>query len=316
MSVEKVARSDGRKVWRVRWRDEHGRNRARTLGRKRDAEAFDAEIRRLRRLGELGITDAGRISLAEFGQEWLVAYAVPNLEPKTLRTYESLWDRHVLPNIGGVELRQLRPVVLDRYLAQLQRDGLSPASVKKVAGMLQGVLQRAVEWERIAQNPMRVAHKPKVRRRIVIRPIAPAQVEQLRRHLVDEGRLRCATLVSLLAYSGLRPGEALALTWDRIGERTIAVTGASSMGRLKGTKTGAERTVRLLPPLLKISPSGGSPRALPPRKASCSPATRRSAPSPRASGTDGPRARSERPSSRWDFPRPAHTTCATRSSRC
>lgn len=195
---------------------------SKTLGRKRDAEVFDAEIRRLRRLGELGIMDAGRISLAEFGQEWLVAYAVPNLEPKTLRTYESLWDRHVLPNIGAVELRQLRPAVLDRYLAQRQRDGLSPASVKKIAGMLQGVLQRAVEWERIAQNPMRVAHKPKVRRRIVIRPIAPAQVEQLRRHLFGDGQLRCATLVSVLAYSGLRPGEALALTWDRVGERTIA----------------------------------------------------------------------------------------------
>jgi hypothetical protein len=121
MSVEQVARSDGTKVWRVRWRDEHGRNRAKTLGRKRDAEAFDAEIRRMRRLGELGLMDAGRVTLAEFGQEWLVAYAVPNLEPKTLRTYESLWDRHVLPNIGGVELRHLRPAVLDRYLAQLQR---------------------------------------------------------------------------------------------------------------------------------------------------------------------------------------------------
>src|ERR687892_579720 len=188
MSVEQVARSDGTKVWRVRWRDEHGRNRSKTLGRKRDAEAFDAEIRRLRRLGELGIMDAGRISLAEFGQEWLVAYAVPNLEPKPLRTYDSLWDRHVLPNIGGVELRQLRPAVLDRFLAQLQRDGLSPASVKKIAGMLQGVLQRAVEWERIAQNPMRVAHKPRARRRIVIRPIAPAQVEQLRQHLLAEGQ--------------------------------------------------------------------------------------------------------------------------------
>jgi integrase len=249
MSVEHVARSDGTKVWRVRWRDEQGRNRSKTLGRKRDAEAFDAEIRRMRRLGELGLMDAGRVTLAEFGQEWLVAYAVPNLEPKTLRTYESLWDRHVLPNIGGVELRHLRPAVLDRYLAQLQRDGLSPASVKKVAGMLQGILQRAVEWERIAQNPMCVAHKPKARRRIVIRPVAPAQVERLRQHLLAGGRLRCATLVSVLAYSGLRPGEALALTWDRVGERTIAVTGASSMGRLKGTKTGAERTVRLLSPL-------------------------------------------------------------------
>jgi integrase len=143
----------------------------------------------------------------------------------------------------------LRPAVLDRYLAQLEQQGLSAASVKKVAGLIQGVLQRAVEWERIAQNPMRVAHKPKARRRIGIRPIAPAQVERLRAHLVADGRLRCATLVSLLAYSGLRPGEALALTWDRIGERTIAVTGASSMGHLKGTKTGAARTVRLLSPL-------------------------------------------------------------------
>lgn len=106
---------------------------------------------------------------------------------------------------AGVELRQLRPAVLDRYLAELQRGGLSPASVKKIAGMLQGVLQRAVEWERIAQNPMRVAHKPKARRRIVIRPIAPAQVEQLRRHLLADGRLRCATLVSVLAYSGYDP---------------------------------------------------------------------------------------------------------------
>jgi hypothetical protein len=68
MSVEQVARSDGTKVWRVRWRDEHGRNRSKTLGRKRDAEAFDAEIRRMRPLGELGLMDAGRETLAEFGR--------------------------------------------------------------------------------------------------------------------------------------------------------------------------------------------------------------------------------------------------------
>src|SRR5829696_6167054 len=142
--------------------------------------------------------------------------------------------------------------------------------------MLQGVLQRAVEWERIAQNPMRVAHKPKARRRIVVRPIAPGQVEQLRHYLLAEGRLRCATLVSVLAYSGLRPGEALALSWERVGERTIAVTGASSMGRLKGTKTGAERTVRLLSPLAQdLAEWRLAQRAAPDPTRLCSPATRR-----------------------------------------
>jgi len=55
--------------------------------------------------------------------------------------------------------------------------------------------------------------------------------------------------VSVLAYAGLRPGEALALTWERIGERTIAVQDASSMGRVKGTKSGVDRTVKLLAPM-------------------------------------------------------------------
>jgi hypothetical protein len=44
MSIERVER-DGGVVWRVRWR-ESGPHRSKVLGRKRDAEAFDAELRR------------------------------------------------------------------------------------------------------------------------------------------------------------------------------------------------------------------------------------------------------------------------------
>ena len=52
MSVERVERKDGSVVWRVRWR-QGGRNRSKVLGRKRDAEAFDAELVRRKRTGEL-----------------------------------------------------------------------------------------------------------------------------------------------------------------------------------------------------------------------------------------------------------------------
>lgn len=251
MSVEKVRYRDGSRAYRVRWRDASGRNRAKMIGRKRDAEAFDAEVKRLRRLGQLALVDAGQETLAEFGEEWLRNYGIPNLEPKTLRTYSSLWDRHVLPSLGHLQLRALRPAIIDAFLADLSNPArrLSPATVRKIAGMLQGVFQRAVEWERIPRNPMHVAHKPRARRTIQIRSLHPARVEAIRSHLLDATRLRCATLVSVLAYAGLRPGEALALRWEHIGERTIAVKLASSMGRLKGTKTGVERTVRLLQPL-------------------------------------------------------------------
>ena len=56
-------------------------------------------------------------------------------------------------------------------------------------------------------------------------------------------------LVSVLAYAGLRPGEALALTWIHIRERTILVERAVALGEFKTTKTSRARTVRMLAPL-------------------------------------------------------------------
>jgi integrase len=43
-------------------------------------------------------------------------------------------------------------------------------------------------------------------------------------------RPRDAALLSVLAYSGLRPGEALALQWRDIREQTILVERALSLG--------------------------------------------------------------------------------------
>jgi integrase len=60
---------------------------------------------------------------------------------------------------------------------------------------------------------------------------------------------RDATLISVLAYSGLRPGEALALRWDDVREKTLLVERALSLGAEADTKTTAHRTVRLLAPL-------------------------------------------------------------------
>jgi hypothetical protein len=84
MSVERVERKDGSVVWRVRWR-QGGRNRSKVLGRKRDAEAFDAELVRKKRTGELAQLDAGKELLSDFGEEWWRLYAEPNLDAPGVR---------------------------------------------------------------------------------------------------------------------------------------------------------------------------------------------------------------------------------------
>jgi integrase len=58
-----------------------------------------------------------------------------------------------------------------------------------------------------------------------------------------------ATLISVLAYSGLRPQEARALLWRDVGARSLRVERAATGRTVKPTKTGKIRTVRLLAPL-------------------------------------------------------------------
>ena len=159
MSVERIERKDGSVVWRVRWR-QGGRNRSKVLGRRRDAEAFDAELRRKKRTGELAALDAGKETLAEFGEEWWRLYAEPNLAAMTLQVYAVLWDAHVLPRLGSFQLRELTPAVISRFRLQLEADGAGRVSIAKAMTLLQGVLQRACEWDRLSRTlPVRCASR-------------------------------------------------------------------------------------------------------------------------------------------------------------
>ncbi|MGH2941956.1 MAG: hypothetical protein ACRDLN_04190 [Solirubrobacteraceae bacterium] len=61
----------------------------------------------------------------------------------------------------------------------------------------------------------------------------------MRSHLLARGDARSATLVSVLAYAGVRPGEALALRFRDVQERTILVEQAVSLGEVKTPRPGA-----------------------------------------------------------------------------
>jgi len=115
--------------------------------------------------------------------------------------------------------------------------------------LLQGVLQRACEWDRLASNPARAVRKPAAARARAVEPLTPDAVETIREWLKLRGLIRDATLVSVLAYAGLRPGEALALPWSAVRDRTLLIDAAVSVGVVGETKTRRRRTVRLLPPL-------------------------------------------------------------------
>ena len=243
MSIEKAA--SGR--WRVRWR-ESGRERSRTVDRKRDAEHLDAEIKRIRRMGALVSLDSGTVTLSDFTEAWWEAHG-PHLAPMTQRQYAEVLDLHLLRRLGNYQLRSLTPAVIDDFRAGLERAGTGPPTVLKALTVLSSICRYAVVRGEIAMNPLREVPKPRQRgasRRV--RPLSPATIERMRAELP----LRDATIVSLLGYAGLRPSEALGLRWLHIRNHTLLVETGVVLGEERGdTKTDRARTVRLVDPLAR-----------------------------------------------------------------
>ncbi len=84
---------------------------------------------------------------------------------------------------------------------------------------------RAVEWDRTRVNVVKLIAKPRVRRARAIKLLRPVDVEALRRQMLASHKhgMRDATLVSVLAYAGLRPEEALALEYRHLLGSTILI---------------------------------------------------------------------------------------------
>jgi integrase len=236
MSVERVTRQGGEVVWRVRWRDPAGRTRAKVLGRKRDAEAFDAEIKRRRRTGELAAMDGGKETLDEYVSGTWVQAHVAHLAPTTRDLYGWLYDRHISPGLGALPLREINPEAIAIWQSALIESEIGGPTVKKAMTLLGAILQRAAESGRISSNPQRLVRKVRQPKPAEVRPLPPIAIERMR----AAAGPRDAALISVLAYAGLRPGEALALRWRHVGEQRLVVD---------APKTGARRSVAMLEPL-------------------------------------------------------------------
>jgi Phage integrase, N-terminal SAM-like domain len=152
------------KQFEVRW-TEGGRKLSRSFLRAEDARAFDVDIKRRKQLGALapGIIQS-RQTLAEFvEEEWWPRYAIPNLAPDTRRRYLEVWGAHLLPRLGGYELREITPMVVEDLREQMTHAKVGAPTQRKAMMLLQGILKRAVVRGLVPVNPAHLVDKPRQR---------------------------------------------------------------------------------------------------------------------------------------------------------
>jgi integrase len=201
-------RSDRRKPWRVRYRDPTGRERSRSFVRKTDADRFMATIQANLIRGDWTDPRLSQITLEEWAERWLRSKS--HLKPKTLAGYRSNLDVHVLPAFGRYQLRHIDRMSVEEWVADLQASGLGPSGIRQARQVLNNMLTLAVDTGHLSSNPVERVRTPR-QPQLQMLFLGAEQVDRLAATI----RQPYGTLVYLLAYGGLRWGEAAALRRQR-----------------------------------------------------------------------------------------------------
>ena len=202
-SVESYEIAGGRR-YLVRYRSPEKRQvKERGFTTKLAAKQRLAEIEVAKARGAFVDPASGKTTVGGLGSAWLEAQR-GFLKPSSFRPLESAWRIHVAPRWGDVQLRDIRFSAVQLWITSLN-DRLSPTMVKRCLGILSGILETAVRDRLIHANAcvgIKTPHKvPKSRVYL-----NHQQVRALAAQCGDR-----STLVLVMAYTGLRWGEAIAL---------------------------------------------------------------------------------------------------------
>jgi len=192
--------------WLAVYKDPDGKRRARSFTRKLDADRFIASqtVDMLR--GDWVDPTAGRVTFGRYAHQWLDGHAVRD----STRTRYKGYLQH-MRELDMVPLGQLRPSMMREWQVALW-GRLAPSTAGTIRGVAATILKAAVLDRLIAVSPLDgVKRGPKPVRQL-IQPLPREHVFALRDLITP----RLAAAVTLGAGTGLRRGEAMGLTVDRV----------------------------------------------------------------------------------------------------
>lgn len=229
---------------------------------------------------------AGRVALAEWIDLWWPSHQV-KLKPTSIKSEGARIRNHIQPWLGEYALSELTPMIVKSWVAQLlagdeevERDPLSPKTIRNAHGLLYAILQEAVHQRLIKTNPCQRTGLPRVEHK-EMRFLTEAEISRL----VSAMSAHWRPLVVLLVATGMRWAEVAGLKVKHMDvlARTVRVeealhelaagqelvTTAPKTERSRRTVTYPQDVAELLVPLVAnrgrdayvfLGPDGGAVR--------------------------------------------------------
>jgi integrase len=170
-----------------------------------------------------------KLTVRAYFETWIDSYAGRTrhgLRDNTRDGYRQMMEAHVLPALGHVRLSRLRQRHLRELATVMFGKGLKRNTVRLAVAPLRAMLATAVADGEIQANPAIGYRLPQPPTPVADEPErAKALTENELRKLLAALPERRRLLFELMAHTGLRIGEVLALQWQHIdfGRRRVLV---------------------------------------------------------------------------------------------
>lgn len=189
---------------------------------KKEAQIAAAEAEKA--IHYYGFAEDGNEKVDKFFRDWLETYKKPFVKPITYSVQERNVRLNILPRWGNYRLKDITRNEYQKWINEL-REKYSEGTVRRIHSIFNTAMNDAVhEFHILQENPVQKIKIPKdTEKKEQISYFTREQLEQFlnelktpKKHAKYQHSIQYYVLFSLLARTGLRIGEALALTWDDI----------------------------------------------------------------------------------------------------